>query len=244
MRLSSSGSSRLTLALATLLLSACGGGGGGGSNTLGPPPAGSYDLQAAWAALVTHGLTSAVSLSGTAIANGSPYTFTGSGTFALSAGTSGTFNGSTAVLVTESVSATINVAGQSMLSTSSTEVFEPGTGAIAGQVNNAEYDVAGTPLAIPASIGTASVSLGSLTRYTDSTLSVPEGTIQVSVAVTQVPLDSGSNEVVRFTYNTYDASQSLVEVDTYDFVLTENSVLTFDGASAQTSQGTLTITPQ
>ena len=42
--------------------------------------------------------------------------------------------------------------------------------------------------------------LGTLSRYTDDTLSVVLGTTQVSVAVVLIPVDPGSPEVVQFTY--------------------------------------------
>jgi hypothetical protein len=246
MRLKSCGNLAAMGTLTALLLSGCGGGGGGGAAlTPGPPPAGSYDLQKGWAALITTGLTTTVSLSGTAIANGSTYAFTGTGTYTVGAAASGTFNGATVELQSESLSGTVTVSGLTTpVTTTGTNAFEPGTSAILGQISGAEYDVAGAPLAIPASIGTAPVTLGSLIRYTDSTLSVPEGTVQVSVAVTQVPVDTGSSEVVRFTFTTYDASHALISTDTYDYLLTEGSVLTFHGAGSQTAQGTLTVTPQ
>ena len=86
--------------------------------------------------------------------------------------------------------------------------------------------------------------LGTLSRYTDSSLSVPEGTIQVSVAETQAPVDPGGSEVVEFTYKIYDSTQALLEVDTYSYNLSESNTLTFNSAGTQTASGTLTVTPQ
>src|SRR5450631_1801817 len=68
--------------LAALLLSACGGGGSSNGNPT-PSPQGSYNLQAAMGALIKSGLTANVSLSGTAIVNGTSNPFTGTGTLTL-----------------------------------------------------------------------------------------------------------------------------------------------------------------
>lgn len=83
-----------------------------------------------------------------------------------------------------------------------------------------------------------------LSRYTDSTLSVALGTVQVSVAVMLIPVDPGSNEVVQFTYKVFDTSQALVETETISYVLTENNLLSFYSAATQSASGTLTVTPQ
>ena len=236
-------------ALAALLLGGCGGGGGSGINTTpSPPPAGSYDLQTAWVALLKTGLSNAVALSGTAIVSGSPYAFSGTGTYTLGATSSGTFNGGAALLQTQSITATLNVTSATQpFSSTGTSAFQASSGAILGQVSgtgsSSEYDVAQAPIAIPSAVGTAPVILGTLSRYTDSTLSVPEGTVQVSVAETQIPVDPGGSEVVTFTYKVYDANQSLIETDTYAYNLSEASTLTFNSAGTQTASGTLTVTP-
>jgi hypothetical protein len=50
-------------------------------------------------------------------------------------------------------------------------------------------------------VGTSVTMLGTMSRYSDSTLSVALGTVQVSVAVTLIPVDPGSSEVVQFGCN-------------------------------------------
>jgi hypothetical protein len=52
--------------------------------------------------------------------------------------------------------------------------------------------VAQAPVAIPMTVGTSPMILGTLSRYTDDTLSVVLGTTQVSVAVVLIPVDPGS----------------------------------------------------
>jgi hypothetical protein len=231
--------------LAALLLSACGSGGGGSSGYPTPPPQGSYDLQAAMAALVDSGLSANVKLSGTAIVNGTSNPFTGTGTLTLSPSASGMFNGMMAQLQTQSISGTVTVAGQtSPYSSSVVNAYEPSTAAIAGESQSTEFDVAQPPIMIPTMVGTSVTMLGTLSRYSDSTLSVALGTVQVSVAVMFIPVDPGSNEVVQFTYKVFDTSQALVETDTISYVLTENNLLSFYSAATQSASGTLTVMPQ
>ena len=227
--------------LAALLLGAC----GGGSGNPTPSPQGSYDLQSAMVALVGSGLSANVNLSGTAIVNGTSNAFTGTGTLTLSPGVSGMFNGTTAQLQTQSISGTVTVAGQtSPYGSSVLNAYEPATAAIEGESQSTEFDVAQQPIMIPTVVGTSVATLGTLSRYSDSTLSVALGTVQVSVAVTLIPVDPGSSEVVQFTYKVYDTNQALVETDTVSYNLSENNLLSLNSAATQNAAGTLTVMPQ
>jgi hypothetical protein len=230
--------------LAVLLLSACG---SGRSSSVFPPlpPPGSYDLHAGMAALLESGLSTNVNLSGTAIVNGTSNPFSGTGTLTLSPGVSGMFNGTMAQLQTQSISGTVTVAGQtSPYGSSVVNAYEPATTALVGETQSTEFDVAQQPIVIPMVVGTSVTMLGTLSRYSDSTLSVALGTVQVSVAVKFIPLDPGSPEAVQFTYKVYDTGQALVETDTVVYNLTENSLLSFDSATTQNAMGTLTVMPQ
>ena len=230
--------------LAALLLSACGSG-GGNTGYPRPVPQGSYDLHAAMAALVESGLSTNVNLSGTAIVNGTSNPFTGTGTLTVSPGVGGMFNGTLAQLQTQSISGTVTVAGRaSPYGSSVVNAYEPATTAIVGESQSTEFDVAQQPIVIPTVVGTSVTMLGTLSRYSDSTLSVAPGTVQVSVAVKLIPVDPGSNEVVQFTYKVFDTSQALVETDTISYVLSENNLLLFDSAATQSASGTLTVMPQ
>jgi hypothetical protein len=238
---------RISLAagiLAALLLSACGSDGSSAGNPT-PSPQGSYDLQLAMAALVKSGLSTDVNLSGTAIVNGTSNPFTGTGTLTLNPGVSGMFNGTMAQLQTQSISGTVTVAGQtSPYSSSVVNAYEPATAAIAGESQSTEFDVAPQPIMIPTVVGTSVMLLGTLSRYSDSTLSVALGTVQVSVAVTLIPVDPGGSEVVQFTYKVYNTNQALVETDTVNYNLTENNLLSLNSAATQSASGTLTVMPQ
>jgi hypothetical protein len=231
------------LAALLLILSACGGGGGSNGNP-GPSPQGSYDLHAAMAALVESGLSTNVNLSGTALLKGSSTPFTGTGVLTLSPGVSGTFNGMMAQLQTQSISGAVTVEGlTSPYSTSVVNAYDPATGAILGESQTTEFDVAQAPITIPTMVGTSVMMLGTLSRYSDNTLSVALGTVQVSVAATMIPVDPGSPEVVQFTYKVYNTSQALVETDTVSYDMTENSLLSFNSAVTQNAMGTITVMP-
>lgn len=241
--------SRLTIGVVVvgLMVSACGGSGGSalGDPPVTMPPPGSYDLQKAMSALEASGSSTPVSLSGSVTRSGSSYSFTGTGTLTLGPGTSGMFNGGAALLQTITIAGTISVAGTSSpYSSSVVNAYESATGAILGESQSAEVDVASAPIIIPSSVGTTRMILGTLSRYADSTLSVALGTTQISVAVELLPVDPGGQEVVQFTLNSYDMSGMLVQADTQSYYLTEDNVLSFYGATANNSSGTLSVTPQ
>lgn len=224
-----------------LSLAACGGG-GTVSNT---QPTGTYDLQAAVTAYSEAASSVPVTLTGTAMANGTSVPFTGTGTYTAAAGASGTFNGVAALEQTVSISGTITAAGQSRpYSTSAVDAYAASSGDILGQSQSSEYDIASAPIVIPSTVSAGGQVLGTLNRYTDSTQSVALGTIQISVTVGQISGGSGGAYTAQFTYKIYDTGQNLVETDTYDYMLTAGMALTFSSAGATTSSGSVTVTSQ
>jgi hypothetical protein len=225
-------------AAAALALVACGDG-----STGGPPP-GSYNLQSGMLALVMSGETVAVLLDGSAISNGTSVPFQGSGTLTLAPGADGMFNGLTALLQTETISGTVSAAGQQLpYSSSVVNAYDGATGAILGESQAAEFDVASAPIAIPSMVGSSPMVLGTLNRYADDTQSVPLGTTQISVVVVSPPAPGPDDpEVVQFTFQSFDTTQTLVETDTVSYRLTEASVLSFASATAQNASGTVSVT--
>jgi hypothetical protein len=179
------------------------------------------------------------------VTGASSYSFAGTGILSVSSGTSGMFNGGAALLQTTTISGKIDVGGSSTPYTSSVvNAYESGSGiaAILGESQSTEFDVASAPIMIPSSVGTTAVVLGTLSRYTDSTLSVALGTVQISVDVEVQAADPGSPEVVRFTFRSYDMSGVLVETDTQSYDLTEASALSFYAATANGTSGSLSVT--
>lgn len=224
---------RVLIAVVTATaLAACGGGGDGGNDTS------QYDLQAAMATVVKYGLSDRVTLSGSALGG-----LTGTGTFDLSIRpTQGTFNGTAALLQTQSISGTLTGPGQSLpFDTKVTNAYDSAGAALLGMQQLNEVDVAQSPITFPKAVPLNATPLGTMSRYTDATLSVVLGTTDLSVEVALIPVDPGSPEVVRFTFKTYDASHALVQTDTFEYVLSRDSVLSFLSARVDNAHGTLSI---
>jgi len=237
------GASRTYLAVCfAVLISACGGGNNSGTSM---PPPGNYDLQAGMAKMVANGLSSNVALSGTVTVNGVSTPFSGSGTFTRPPAVSATFNGTPALSQTTTVAGSISAAGQSSAySTSVTDYFASSDNAFLGEVSANEYDVAQTPFLFPTMVlGGSSGTLGTLSRYTNSTMSVSLGTVQVSYLVL-APVDPGSPIGIEVTTKIYDTQNTLIETDVTDYTMTTSNVVSLSGATAQNQSGMIKVTAQ
>jgi hypothetical protein len=224
-----------------IALTACGGGGGSAA----PPPATTYDLQTGVSNLVSQGLTSNVTLSGTVIASGNTVSFTGTGTLTLAPSVAATFNNTAAASQTQTLSGTLTANGQSSPYTASVvDYYASGTDAFLGETGSSEYDVAQTPFTYPTMVvGGSSGTLGTISRYSDSTMSVPLGTTEVTYAVT-APVDPGSPVLVKLTNQIKNAQGSVTETDVTSYDLSGAGVLTLVSASAQNAGGMLLATAQ
>jgi hypothetical protein len=238
------------LAAAMLLALALDGCGGGGGLTVTTPPPESFDLQTGISGLVANGQSSSVTLAGTVDNNGSSEPFTGTGTLTLAPGASATFNGEGALSQTETISGTVTAAGQT--SAFPTYVvadhYATGNDAFLGETGTNEYDVAQTAFTYPASVvaGSSGV-LGTTSDYTDSTMSTPTGTTQVSYTVTAVSStasDTTPTVMVAITSQVNDTQNNSLETDVTNYSLTDGGVLTLVSASFQSSSGSLTVTVQ
>jgi hypothetical protein len=237
------GASRTLAVGLALFISACGGGNSPSASM--PPPPANYDLQAGMAKMVANGLSSNVSLSGTVTVNGVSTAFTGSGSFTRPAGISATFNGITALSLSTTVAGTVTAAGQTLpYSTSVTDYYASSDSAFLGEASTGEYDVAQAPISFPTSItGGSSGILGTLSRYSDSTMSVSLGTVQVSYS-TLTPVDPGSPIGIAVTTKIFDTQSTLVETDVTNYTMTSSNVVSLAGASAQNESGMLKVTVQ
>lgn len=223
-----------------IALAGCGGGKGNGSPV--PTPA-DFNLQAGIASMVAHGLTANVSLSGSVNINGTTTQFTGSGTYTLTPAVNGTFNGAAALSQTETISGTVSAAGQSApYSTSVVDYYAAGDSAFLGQNAGKEYDVAQSPFQYPTMIvGGSAGTLGTVSRYSDNTMSVSLGMAQVTYSVL-APVDPGSPVGITLTNKIYDTQNTLTETDVTNYTMTSSNVISFVSASAQNQSGTLTVT--
>jgi hypothetical protein len=203
-------------------------------------------MQAGITGMVAHGLTSNVTLSGTVTVNGSSVPYTGTGTYTLTPGVNGMFNGANAQAQTETISGTINLAGQStpVPATSVTAYYATADSAFLGENDSNEYDVAQAPFQYPTSVtGGSSGTLGTVLRYSDPTMSVSLGTAQVTYQ-TLTPVDPGSPMGITITTKIFGPQSELQETDVTKYTMTVANVISFSSASAQNAQATLTVTAQ
>jgi hypothetical protein len=236
------------IVLVVLLASALAGcGGGGASSVAAAPSAATFDLQTGIAGLVMTGQTANVTLSGTAVVSGSSVPFTGTGTLTLAAGASATFNGEGTLSQTETISGTVTASGQSApYSSSAVDYYATGDSAFVGETIPAtgEYAVAQTPFTYPATVmAGSSGTLGVTSDYTDSSMSVAEGTTQVSYTVTAIA-GSTSSVMVAVTDQVADTQGNNVETDVTNYTLSDGGALAWVSATVQNSTGSLTVTAQ
>jgi hypothetical protein len=233
-----------TAGIFAIALSACGGGGGGGGAA--PPPATTYDLQTGISSLVSQGQTGNVALSGTVLVNGNPVSFTGTGTLTLAPSVAATFNNTAALSQTQAIVGTITAAGQTapLPAISVVDYYDSGTDAFLGETGTGVYDVAQSPFTYPTMVvGGSTGTLGTISNYTDNTMSVPVGTTEVTYAVT-APVDPGSPVLVKVTNVSKDPLGTVVETDVTSYTLTGSGILTLTEASAQSANITLLATVQ
>jgi hypothetical protein len=89
--------------------------------------------------------------------------------------------------------------------------------------------------------------LGTTSDYTDSTMSTPTGTTQVSYTVTAVSStasDTTPTVMVAITSQVNDTQNNSLETHVTNYRLTDGGVLTLVSASFQSSSGSLTVTVQ
>ena len=226
-----------------ILVSACSG--GDNKALIAPPPSDNFNLRAGILDMVDNGFSTNVSLSGTVTTNGVSTAFTGSGTFTRPPGTNVTFDSTAAMSQVTTVAGTIMAAGQTTpYSTSVTDYYASSDGAFLGEVSANEYDIAQAPIEFPTTVvGGSSGILGTLSRYTDSTMSVSLGTAQLSYSL-MTPVDPGSPIGVALTTKIFDTQGNLIETDVTNYTMTSTNVISLSGASAQNQSGMLTITVQ
>ncbi|MFM2287505.1 MAG: hypothetical protein RL684_648 [Pseudomonadota bacterium] len=226
----------ILIPLLATALAACGGGGSA-------KQAAAFNLQAGFTNLVRSGEMTSVSLSGNVIVGGVTTPFTGTGMLTLSPSVAATFNGTAGISQVTGITGTVTSAGQTVNYTSSaTEYYSSGTLTLVGESTASEYDVAQAPFSFPTVIvGGESGTLGTLDRYTDSTLSLSLGTIQVTYAV-PIGIDSPLvTAAIGITAKIYDTQNTLVETDVTHYSLTTSNSLTFSSASTQNASGSLLV---
>jgi hypothetical protein len=137
----------------------------------------------------------------------------------------------------------VSAAGlSSPYSTMVTEYYAASNNAFLGENDSSEYDVAQSPFEFPTMVvGGSAGTLGTVSRYTDSTMSVSLGSAQVSYSV-MAPVDPGSPIGVAVTNKIFNTQNALVETDVTNYTMTSSNVISFASATAQNQSGTLTLT--
>ncbi len=219
--------------------------GGGNKTFMAPPPSDNFNMRAGILEMVANGLSANVSLGGTVTTNGVSTAFTGSGTFTRPPGANVTFDSTAAMSQLTTVTGSITAAGQTTpYSTSVTDYYASSDGAFLGEDSANEYDIAQSPIEFPTTVmGGSSGTLGTLSRYTNSTMSVSLGTAQLSYSVL-APVDPGSPIGIALTTKIFDTQNNLVETDVTNYTMTSSNVISLSGASAENQSGMLTITVQ
>lgn len=229
--------------LLALGLAGCGGSGGG---TLTPAPT-DFNLKAGVTGMVAHGLSANVGLSGTVMVKGTSVAVSGSGTYTLTAATNGTFNGGAALVQTQTISGTLSASGQSApYNVSVTDYYGTTDSSFLGESDGSsgEVDVAQTPITYPTSVVSGSSAvLGTVSRYSDGTLSTSLGTAQISYSATSSS-SAGNPLQITLTTKIYNTSNALIATDTTVYNLSTSNVISFVSGSVQNQQGSLTVTAQ
>jgi len=230
-----------------IVMAACGGGGGvvggsGNSSSSAPQPT-TFNLQTGVANMVANGLKANVSLSGSVNVNGVSTSVTGSGMYTQAPSASTTFNGGGALSQVETLSGTVTAAGQSTpYSSNVTYYYATGNSAFLGESNgnSQEFDVAQSPFEYPTMlVSGATGTLGTVSRYSNSTMSVSLGTAQVTYSA-----GPGSPLPIAITTKIYNTQNTLTETDVTNYDLSTGNVVSFVSASVQNSSGNLQITAQ
>jgi hypothetical protein len=92
-------------------------------------------------------------------------------------------------------------------------------------------------------VGGSTGTLGTISNYTDSTMSVSLGTTEVTYTATD-PVDPGSPILVKVTNLNKGPTGTVIETDVTSYTLTGSGILTLTAASAQNASITLLATVQ
>jgi hypothetical protein len=124
------------------------------------------------------------------------------------------------------------------------DYYASGNDAFLGETGATAYDVAQSPFTYPTMVvGGSTGTLGTISNYTDNTMSVSVGTTGVTYAVT-APVDPASPILVKVTNVSKDPMGTVVETDVTSYTLTGSGILTITSASAQNATITLLATVQ
>jgi hypothetical protein len=191
----------LTL-IGAAVLTACGGGGGGDGVTQSKL---SFQLQSAYKALVTHGFSKTLTISGSC---------GGSGTYTVApATTAATFEGTAGFSASQTASLSFTGCAPASSATTATAYFDSNYAPLGSVVQGGSYGVYTTPLTIPATVSVGDTgTLGTLTKYTDSTKTkLTCGSTILSYAIES---DTADTAIVNLIQKDYELTSGVVHFST------------------------------
>jgi hypothetical protein len=213
----------LLITSAAMALAAC----GGGSGAATAPAANAYDFEAAFVQETQHGLTASGTF--TVTSNGTVYT--GPGTVTVSPQTATSFNGSAAYQLDLVIAGNVSGGGASGKVSGGYSTYLTGDHRIIGRTDPGEFDIAQSPMTYPGVVAAGeSGPLGTLLRYTDSTMSIPIGSDDVSYGVMADP-NTPSTLIVGIAEQVMDSFGSVEVQASYQYALPAGGGMTLRSLS-------------
>lgn len=233
-------------AAVSALLAACGGGGGAaGTADTSLPAAGSFPIQTALTYVFTHGLQKTLTVTGTAGTGANLLPITGSVTFSSGTASSVSFNNAPAQQVTQTLAGSLTIAGQSTSLSSSSLVFLSASYAELGTTGSGagsnDYCVVSGGGAFPANVSAGqSGSVSTFACYTDSSKSVPTGTL----TETYVARAGSAANTLDFQLidKVYDTTGKQVDTQSTTYNVTTTGVTTVTQINLEGTQNGVTVT--
>lgn len=213
----------------SVVLAACGGGGGGEASTGGNPgtvaSTMTFPLSAARQALVTSGMTETYTVSGTCA---------GTATVSIAAATGGhTFNSVGGRLAGEKTTM-LDYSNCTDTTIVETDYYDTGYLRL-GSSSATQYREYAAPTALPATVKVGDTAMvGTMNTYTNSTKTVPTGTVSVSYAI---EAETATTAIFNVTYKTYNPSGTLTLTQNDRFRISQSGPLKLVSINLQAPSG-------
>jgi hypothetical protein len=199
---------------ALLVLGGCGGGSGNAPATTGSSAKqASYAFASPYAQFVSAVSTTNLTVSGAC---------SGTATSNISAPVSMTFQGTSALAATQ----TIEFSNCSSLESTRTIYYNDQMQQVGFSISGGEFGVAQAPLNMPTQVSAGSSGdIGAFNVWTDSTMSVPNGTLTVSYTVQAL---SSTSVLVVITKQSFGPAGALFQTENYEYAVNAQGMLSVD----------------
>lgn len=216
------------LAVSLGLLGGCGGGGGGGGGSSSVVAStNAFNVLSGWQALTAAGWSKTFAVSGTC-----------TGSIALNDGpvnTATTFEGSAALSGTAVTNITFTNCTPSSISSTETRYTDSNYIPRGYLVQGGDYGVYATTPAIPTSVHVGDTGIvGTVSRYTDSTKTTPDGRQDVSYVI---EADTATTAILNVISKVYDKNSVLIVTEQDRYQVAANGALTPKSLDIQYASG-------